>query len=152
MVGRQLLALLVLAVLATGCVASFPPCVRQHAQQQLIQWGEIHSDGSLVGYQIAANAELSAFTQQTLSTPAQLTPKGRVDDDIYCTRLAEVRRAFLDVQALNVPGETRKFVAFLNPGNQLELRAIWNPEYNTKGNEQFRAVFDSLETLRGNIK
>lgn len=143
---------LLLAVLCASCVASFPPCIREQTKQQTIQWGEIHSNGSLVGYQLTANAELAAFTQQDLTATAQLEPKGRVQNDMYCNRLTLVRRAFLDVQALNVPGATRKFVAFLNPNNGLELRAVWNPEYDTKGNEQFRAVFDSLETLRQSIE
>lgn len=152
MVGRQYIVFFVLAVLCSGCMASFPPCVREHAKQQIIQWGEIHGDGSLSGYQVTANAELSAFQQQAFGSVAQLQPKGRVDNDMYCDRLTLVRRAFLDVQALNVPGTTRKFVAFLNPNNGLELRAIWNPEYDTKGNEQFRAVFDSLEALRQSVE
>lgn len=148
MAGRQYAVFFALVALCAGCMASSPPCVREHAKQQVIQWGEIHDGDSLVGYQVTATAELFALQPRALNAATQLEPKGRVDSDMYCDRLAQVRRAFLDVQALNVPGKTRKFVAFLNPNNGLELRAIWNPEYDTKGNEQFRAVFDSLETMR----
>jgi len=121
--------------------------VREHARQQIIRWGEIHSD-AVTGYQVTAQAELFGVSQTAPSAQVVLAPHGSVESIAYCERLDMVRHAFLDVQALNVPGETRRFVEFSNPGNGLEMRAVWNPEYETPGNSRFRVVYDSLETMR----
>ena len=134
-------------LLSTGCTPKFAACVREHAQQQVIRWGEIRND-SITGYQVNARAELFGVQQPSVSAQPALEPKGSVDEALYCNNLDMVRHAFLDVQALNVPGATRRFVEFSNPRNGLELRAIWNPEYETTGNARFRAVYDSLENMR----
>ncbi len=140
-------ALLCTALLFAGCAPGFPTCVREHARQQIVRWGEIRGN-TMTGYQVNAQAELFGVSQASLSEQAALAPRGSVESELYCERLNMVRHAFLDVQALNVPGETRRFVEFSNPGNGLEMRAIWNPDYETTGNAQFRAVYDSLETMR----
>lgn len=142
----------VAAALFAGCAPKFPACVREHAQQQIIRWGEIHGGSITAGYQINARAELFGVRQVADSVQPEPEPKGLVESWLYCDRLDMVRHAFLDVQALNMPGETRHFVEFSNPQNGLQLRAIWNPEFKNAGNERFRAVYDSLETMRLSAK
>lgn len=140
-------ALLCTVLLLAGCAPGFPTCVREHARQQVVRWGEIRNNVT-TGYQVTAQAGLFALSQTAPSAPYELQTRGRVDEMLYCERLDMVRRAFIDVQALNVPGEVRRFVEFSNPANDVEMRAVWNPEYETKGNARFRAVYDSLETMR----
>lgn len=142
---------LLAALLASGCSPGFPACVREHARQQTIRWGEIRSDNSITGYELSSQAVLFTVRQPSLSQPAQLTEQGAVEEALYCDRLDDVRRAFIEVQALNVPGNIRRFVEYRNPQNGVEMRAIWNPEYDTQGNALFRSVYDSLETLRNTV-
>lgn len=147
--------LIVLSLLATllvsGCSTGFPACVREHARQQTIRWGEIHSNNAISGYELSAQATLFVVQQKSQAEQLQITEKGSVGANLYCERLDLVRRAFIEVQALNVPGETRRFVEYRNPQNDVEMRAVWNPEYDTKGNELFRSVYDSLESLRKTV-
>lgn len=137
-------AVFTIAVMGCGTVSKSvkPDCF---IDDLILRWGgHNHKENILSGYQIDSEAFLYKFIKDSLHPNYNIEKIGEVDKDRFCELLKTTKKLFIEIQALNAPGDSSNFVEFLNPGTNTNLRAVWNVRFQTFGSKEFRALFDSL--------
>ncbi|MFC2130235.1 hypothetical protein ACFLSQ_02255 [Bacteroidota bacterium] len=120
-------------------------CISQNMSEMTLRWGgHNYKTNHLAGYQIDANLNLYKFVKGS-STEYKTEEIGKVDNDRFCELLKTTKKLFIEIQALNAPGDSSNFVELINPGTNTNLRAVWNVRFKTHGSKEFRALFDSLD-------
>jgi hypothetical protein len=123
-----------------------PDCITVKEREIKIRWGEVFINQKVFdGYELDANAILYRNSGFINSKSDDLKPIGNADPELYCTLLLRIRDEFLKVQALNAPGDTSRYVEYIDPANNTSVRALWNPRFKTYLSEGFRGIYDSLQ-------
>jgi hypothetical protein len=143
----KLLALVVFIIgLSFISCSRTPYCISEKDKDVKIRWGEVFiSQKVFDGYQLDTKAMLYRNSGYTNSKTDDLILLGEVDPELYCTLLLRIRDEFLKVQALNAPGDTSRYVEYVDPANNISVRALWNPKFKTYLSEGFRGIYDSLQ-------
>ena len=123
-----------------------PECITTKEEDIKIRWGEAFINQKVFdGYEIDAKARLYRNSGTFNSKDNNLTLLGNADPELYCNLLLRIRDEFLKVQALNAPGDTSRYVEYIDPTNNISVRALWNPKFKTVLSEGFRGIYDSLQ-------
>ncbi len=127
--------------------ATPPPCSGEKMKNFVLTWGdESRTEGMTTAYRLDYLGRLSFHVKE----------KGRkekseeirvVEADSYCNIVTKTRNTLLAVQVLNEPGDKTRFVQYSDPGRNIDMRVVWNPEFKTSGSEKFRALYDSLQAI-----
>lgn len=145
----RVLLLLCLLLVGTEACQNLPPCVTPALREVRLRWGEQDSTGSSIrGYELTARAELFRY-EAAGDSLLRREPLGKLDGQLYCRLLAQAHHAFLTAQAFHVPAPLQRFVEYSAPAAR--MRAVWNPQYRTHGNDLFWQLYDSLESARSRL-
>jgi len=145
---RAAIACIVIVVLAAcGCTTSpstNAPCITDKNARLTIRWGnEDDSLRTIEYYEVNQRGEVTKFvgTQRDSTTSKYL---GWIPHDLYCERIASLRSAFLQTQAMNLRGVRARFMEYVNPSGDVFLRLVWNPDLQTFQSRFVRPEYDAL--------
>jgi hypothetical protein len=142
------LSALVICIIGLSLIScrTTPDCISEKDRDLKIRWGEVFITQKVFdGYELDAEAKLYRNSGFTNIKGDDLKLLGNVDKELYCTLLLRIRDEFLKVQALNAPGDTSRYVEYIDPANNISVRALWNPRFKTYLSEGFRGIYDSLQ-------
>lgn len=135
-------------VLINGCQTEKASCQTEANAGLRITFGKYYQkDALLQGYRLNSDATLHKYERMLTGNDEQIKRIGRIDANSYCEIVRTIERLFVDVQVLNSPGDTSRFVEYVNPGTSVTMRAIWNPAFETKANREFQIYYDSLQKI-----
>jgi hypothetical protein len=123
-------------------------CINELTKESVIRWGGHNmKTQKLSGWQLDANSILFEFTKDGKDSEYKFKEIGKVDIEKFCELYRTAQKYFLEIQALNAPGDSSHFVEIINPITKTNLRAVWNVRFKTYGSQEFRALFDSLQVI-----
>lgn len=118
-----------------------------------VRWGEMRKGcDTLVGWKLDCCGLISSFDQKIGSSEFVRAEYGNLSCDELKIMLNRIKRAVLKVQTLNAPGDTSRFVEFNSPYDDVQLRFVWNPKYDTQNNKEFIAIYDTLDKYRRQLQ
>lgn len=121
-------------------------CINERTKPVVIRWGDYDTEGGrLRAYQFNGSLELAKVKRETVSEQPDIEKYGTMEGVQFCTWLRKSLDVFEQIQSLNAPGETSRYVEYSTP--KTTIRAVWNPKFQTFGSKEFRALYDSLMTL-----
>lgn len=82
-------------------------------------------------YQLKGNKITNSFNKDTIS----------IEENVACNLLQKTTQLFLKTQTLNVPADSNHYMIYKNKKSNTDLRALWNPLHNNKGNVEFKALY-----------
>lgn len=151
MIRLILPVIIVVISLISSCSGVRPACINESNKDMVIRWGEQEmKTGRTWAFQL--NTEAVIFRYTIIGAGVQLEEVGELDQVLYCNTVHKIRNAMLKTQALSVPADTIRFVEFINPKMGAEMKAFWNPEFETYGSALFREIYDSLQVYAGQVK
>jgi hypothetical protein len=142
-----LLSVVIVGMVSLSCSSvPVPDCTEADAPPVLIRWGVIQSK-EVTGVELTPDAEIRTF-RQNIPSLQRIYNDGNKETTVlvYCNMKKKIAETFLKVQTLNAPGKLSHFVEYDN-GSGTVLRAIWNPEFATKGSAEFREIYQELQTI-----
>lgn len=148
------LSISIVIFLLTSCSTkiSRPECINDDLDDLLIRWGKIIlEDRYIEGFEIDSKANLYEIKVKNQDYILK-NKKGKIDFTIYCDMLAKIRKEFIEVQALHSPGDTSHFVEYIHNSLNTNLRALWNPKFQTVLSKGFREIYDSLSVQVNYVK
>jgi uncharacterized protein YceK len=141
-------------VLVLGCGSSVnstktgKQCTGNTYKDAVIRWGGHNMlTNQLAGWQINAKGKLMQFKKAGRESDYEFTEFSTIDSNRFCKLLDTVQKYFLEIQALNAPGDSSHFVQFINSTTSTDIRAVWNMRYQTYGSREFRSLYDTLEAI-----
>ncbi len=133
---------------STPALSNYPSCIRPGMREIRIRWGDwIDSTAVLTGHEIDAQGKLFAYQASPYSVKYLRDSVSHIDTAQVCYWVDTVRKTFLRIQSLTVHAPHMRYVEYQNPDAHLSLRAVWDSRFETYGSKEFRAIFDSLQTL-----
>ena len=133
----------------------YPPCVTESKKNLIIRFGDLdYKDGTIRGYQINARAELSAYSSPSgKSSLDEVKIISKIPNSDYCYILKNIEQNIIKIQALNQPGDSCRFIEYLNEPSGTDIRAIWNKQFQNYGSREFREMYSIMDSLtQVNIK
>jgi hypothetical protein len=152
---RGILISVFITFMIAGCKTT-PECINKGMIGSKINWGKTIWDDSenviMKGYSLDHFANLREFEvlKDSANTIKYKEPV-EVELELFCRTFNFVRKRVMDTQALYEPGKVQNFIHYINPNFNVDIRVVWNPEFNTAGSEKARAAFDSLNVLKEKI-
>ncbi len=129
-----------------------PDCISDNLTDLIIRWGYIIlEDKYIEGYELDSFANLYAIKMENLNYIYK-KKIGSYEHTKYCGYLLQIRNEFIKIQTLHSPGDTSRFVEYINQINNTNLRALWNPKFQTVLSKGFREIYDSLSIDVGHIQ
>ncbi len=124
-------------------------CMNERTRETVIRWGDFNpKTGETKAYQITGIAERAKYLRETSSSEQILKQVQPIAPEEFCKYLTLTLRTFDTIQTLHAPGsEQARYIEYTNTTTNSSARAIWNPNYQTYGSKEFRAVYDSLMTI-----
>ncbi len=129
-------------------------CLNENEKNLVLRWGDfLPKDNAFFGYEINAYGELFIFSKSNKNPEIKKDKIVDLDQNEFCSKLKLAKSTILKTQTLFSPGESKaRFVEFSNPEQNLNMLAVWNPEFQNKGSRYFRELFDSLNCLVPSIR
>jgi hypothetical protein len=129
-------------------------CLNENEKNLVLRWGDFFpKDNAFFGYEINAYGELFIFSKSLKNPEMKKDKIVDLDHNEFCSKLKLAQTTILKTQTLFSPGENKaRFVEFSNPEQNLNMLAVWNPEFQNKGSRHFRELFDSLNSLVPSIR
>lgn len=129
-------------------------CVSEKSKNLSLRWGDfLPKDNAFYGYEINAYGELYFYTKNQKNPDGKKEKISNLDPSEVCNKLKLVQEAIIKTQTLFSPGEKgARFVEYSNPDENMNMLAVWNPEFQTKGSKHFRELYDSLNSLVPSIR
>lgn len=132
-------SIVIMALIAFGCGTPQPECINDLSKDMSISWGRyVFEEKKTLGYKLRSDAVLYSYGGKKIK---------ELDPNHFCRMISLARRTLLNTQTLNEPADTAHFFIYKNPATNTSMRWLWNPHFKTLGSKQFRALYDSLQTL-----
>lgn len=150
--SRRILGqLIVVGLVLTSCVTPRPetpaPCVTPSTSELVLRWGTEDDSLDVIDvYRMNTKGEIFHFDGPR-TTPISDEYLLHIDQGVYCSSASSVNSCFLKTQALNSRGRKARFVEYYNPGTDVYLRAVWNPDLQTFQSRDMRKEYDQLMSL-----
>lgn len=124
-------------------------CMNERTRETTIRWGDYNpKTGEMKAYQFTGSAIRSKYRRETTASEPVLSLEKPIAPEDFCKYLTLTLWTFDTIQTLHAPGaEQARFIEYSNLSSNSLARAIWNPNYQTYGSKEFRAVYDSLMTI-----
>jgi len=156
---RQI-GIFILLVIITSCSVfksdkpAMLKCLSERSKNLTLRWGDfLPKENSFYGYEINAYGELFFYTKNQKNPDGKKEKISNLDPIEVCSKLKLVQETILKTQTLFSPGEnSARFVEFSNPDENMNMLAVWNPAFQTKGSKYFRELYDSLNILVPSIR
>lgn len=140
----------VLIIFGLNSCRSGPSCINEGMQQITISWGTLvhntESDNYVTAHVLDHLGMVKKYKSLNDSILYMSEPK-EVDEKMFCRTVGFVRKQVAETHALFEPADTQRFVYYKNPRYNVDLRIVWNPEFETQGSRKVRMAWDSLNVL-----
>lgn len=122
-------------------------CISESRKSVLISWGDydMKNNKLIRGYAVKTDRTVHKLYNLRDSIGAKVL--ANADDDVYCEANAKLWKTILEVQKLNVPADTIRFVRYSNLQTDYHLNGFWNNRLKAIGSKEYREVFSILNTL-----
>jgi hypothetical protein len=133
-----------------GCSSSTQrTCLNERTIHTVLRWGDYQErSGVYKGFELhASNLKLYRVYRQNQQSEMQRQIIDSVNAPEICRHISTVINTFTDIQSLYSPGPVSRAVEYVNNQSGISKRAVWNPQFQTFGSKEFRAVYDSLLAL-----
>ena len=122
-------------------------CVSESRKKALISWGDYDMKNSRMinGYAVATDKNI--YQLYNLSDSISKVPISKTTDSVYCMMSKKLWDTILEVQKLNVPADTVRFVRYANKATGYQLNGFWNNRLKAIGSKEYREVFSILNTI-----
>lgn len=129
-------------------------CLSEKSKNLTLRWGDFYpKENSFFGYEVNAYGELFLYQKNKKNPDGKKEKITNLEPSDVCNKFKLTQETILKTQTLFSPGETiARFVEFVNPDENTNMLAVWNPAFQTKGSKYFRELFDSLNTLVPSIR
>lgn len=128
-------------------------CINEKMKDLTLRWGgHNYKTNTLSGWQIDGSLNVFTFIKDSLNPNFTTQLIGTIDSNKFCEILSKTKKLFVEIQALNSPGDSSHFVEYIHPSTNTNLRAVWNMRFKTFGSTEFRQIFDTLNDLINNEK
>ena len=92
-------------------------------------------------------AKKNIYQLYNLSDSISKVPISKTTDSVYCMMSKKLWDTILEVQKLNVPADTVRFVRYANKATGYQLNGFWNNRLKAIGSKEYREVFSILNTI-----
>lgn len=82
-------------------------------------------------YKLNGNKITNSFNKDTII----------IDENLACNLFEKTTQLFFRIQALNVPADSNHYFIYTNKKTNAQLRFLWNPLHQNKGNEAFKQLY-----------
>ena len=113
---------------------------------------EFEKTGEIKGYQLSSKALLYSYSQEANVNGINLKEISYIKGDDYCKVLDMIKFILLKKQIINEPGDTVRFLEYINSYDHTDIRAVWNPVFKTNWSDGHREIYDTLQTLLPKLK
>ncbi len=140
---------LIFLIVLMGCGSSKNEanCVSEARKKVLISWGDydMKQNKLIKGYAITTDKQV--YQLYNLSDSIGIIPLYKTTDSVYCEMSGLLWNTILEVQKLNVPADTVRFVRYANLATGYQLNGFWNNRLKAIGSKEYREVFSILNTI-----
>jgi len=142
-----------IVIIISSCKTTMPRCYEPLMKNLIIRWGErITKTGEIKGYQLSSKAMLYSYNQKANINGINLEEISYIKGDDYCKVLDMIRFILLKKQVINEPGDTVRFIEYINSYDRTDIRGVWNQKFKTNTSEGHRDIYDTLQSLLPAIK
>jgi len=122
-------------------------CISEARKNVLISWGDYDMKNNRLINGYAVKTDRSIYKLYNLRDSIGSVVLTKADDSLYCEMNAKLWSTILNVQKLNVPADTVRFVRYSNLSTNMNLNGFWNNRFKAIGSKEYREVFSILNTL-----
>lgn len=122
-------------------------CVSEARKKVLISWGDYDMKHNKLIKGYAVTTDKKVYQLYNLSDSIGNTPLLKTTDSLYCLMSNMLWNTILEVQKLNVPADTVRFVRYSNIATEYQLNGFWNNRLKAIGSKEYREVFSILNTI-----
>lgn len=147
MKSKYLISLSLLFLIACSSAKKESDCITESRKSLIISWGDydMKNNHLIKGYAIKTDRTIYKLYNLHDSLGTKILAK--TDDTTYCNMNNLLWKTILDVQKLNVPADTVRFVRYSNPATGYQLNGFWNNKFKAIGSKEYREVFDILNSI-----
>lgn len=145
---KQLYLLMVLTIFLSSCATTqkVAPCITKQSAEIIILWGEINDKNNYdIHYELTTDKNITFIVNNGITGENKKEKIGQIPDEVYCDILKKAKENILKTQALNSPGETSNYFEYIDKKNNVQFKALWNPQFTNKGNQEFKALYNDLQ-------
>ena len=141
------ISILLVVLMGCGSVKNEYDCVSESRKEVLISWGDydMRNNKMIAGYAVTTDKQV--YQLYNLSDSIGTVPLYKTTDSVYCEMNIRLRNAILEVQKLNVPADTVRFIRYANPARGFQLNGFWNNRLKAIGSKEYREVFGILNSI-----
>lgn len=130
--NRIIIVLLLFVFAIPSCkVTDSNSCNLKEYQEVEVEFGYILNLKDRQYYKLSGNKVTNNFNNDTIS----------LEESVACNLLEKTTQLFFKTQALNVPADSNNYFIYYNKKSNSDLRALWNPIHDNKGNAAFKALY-----------
>lgn len=130
--NRLIVLISVLILLLSSCkVTDQSNCNLSDYKDLEIELGYLSQSSISEFYQLKGNKITNSYNKDTIV----------LDENVACNLLQKSTQLFLKIQTLNVPADSNHYMIYKNKKNNADLRALWNPIHDNKGNLEFKSLY-----------
>jgi len=122
-------------------------CISESRKSVLISWGDYDMKNNKLIRGYAVKTDRTVHTLFNLRDSIGSEVIAIANDDVYCEASSKLWNTILEVQKLNVPADTIRFVRYSNLQTDYQLNGFWNNRLKAIGSKEYREVFSILNTL-----
>lgn len=122
-------------------------CISESRKSVLISWGDYDMKNNKLIRGYAVKTDRTVHTLYNLRDSIGKEVISKADDADYCDANNKLWKTILEVQKLNVPADTVRFVRYSNLQTEYHLNGFWNNSLKAIGSKEYREVFSILNTM-----
>ncbi len=144
---NSFIIILLVVLMGCGTARKEAECVTEARKKVLISWGEydMKNNKLIAGYAVTTDKQV--YQLFNISDSIGTEPLLKTTDTVYCEMSNKLWSTILEVQKLNVPADTIRFVRYANLATGYQLNGFWNNRLKAIGSKEYREVFSILNTI-----
>ena len=146
MLSKLLISVLCLVTLGCSSV-EYSSCISESRRSVIISWGDYDMQNNKVIHGYAVTTDMKVYSLASLRDSTMGEPIMQASDSVYCAMTEKLWETILEVQTLNVPADTVRFIRYSNPKNKVSVNGLWNNKLKAIGSKEYREVFSILNTI-----
>lgn len=138
----------VVCLFTLGCSSiEYSKCITESRRSVIISWGDYDMKNNKVIHGYAVTTEMKVYSLASLRDSTMGEPVLKTNDSVYCKMTEKLWNTIMEVQTLNVPADTVRFIRYSNPKNNVSVNGFWNNKLKAIGSKEYREVFSILNTI-----
>ncbi|MFA7326199.1 MAG: hypothetical protein WC121_06005 [Candidatus Kapaibacterium sp.] len=144
---NSFIIIVLIFLISCGSAKQEAECVTESRIKVLISWGDydMKNNKLINGYAVTTGKQV--YQLFNLSDSIGTVPLYKTTDSVYCEMSQKLWDTILEVQKLNVPADTVRFVRYANLASGYNLNGFWNNRLKAIGSKEYREVFSILNTI-----